>query len=75
VGAVERTAGSRQYHARHDNRFDDASGGTGLADGTCTCCAFHDQMKMKKPPRTLVFLAASVVGTYSALAPVRRRAV
>jgi hypothetical protein len=39
---MERTAGGGHRCARHDGRFDNASGDTGIADSARPCGSFHD---------------------------------
>jgi hypothetical protein len=45
---MERTAGGRQRCSRHDGRFDDASGDTGIADSSRSCCTFHDTIRAEE---------------------------
>lgn len=48
LGTMERTAGGRQRCSRHDGRFDDASGDTGIADSSRSCCTFHDTIRAEE---------------------------
>jgi hypothetical protein len=45
LGTMERSAGGRQRCSRHGGGFDDASGDTGIADSSRSCCSFHDTIR------------------------------